>query len=48
MELAIKQAFDQQEGEGDDKGGKIKGGKKKAPQSEQNDIIARTLRSHGG
>jgi small subunit ribosomal protein S1 len=48
MELAIKQAFDQQEGEEDAKGEKTKGGKKKAPQSEQNDIIARTLRSHGG
>jgi small subunit ribosomal protein S1 len=48
MELAIKEAFDQQESDGDTKGRKTKGGKKKASRSEQNDIIARTLRSHGG
>jgi len=48
MELAIKQAFDQQEGEEDTRDKKTKGGKKKAPQSEQNDIIARTLRGHTG
>ena len=48
MELAIKQAFDRQEGEEDIRGEKTKGGQKKAPQSEQNDIIARTLRSHSG
>jgi small subunit ribosomal protein S1 len=47
MELAIKQAFDRQEGEEDIEGQKTKGGKKKASQSEQNDIIARTLRNHG-
>jgi len=48
MELAIKQAFDRQEGEEDTRGKKTKGGKKKAPQNEQTDIIARTLRGHGG
>jgi len=48
MELAIKQALDQQEGEEEIKSKKTKGGQKKAPQSEQNDIIARTLRSHSG
>lgn len=48
MELALKEAFDQQEDEGDTRGKKTKGGQKKAPQSEQNDIIARTLRSHSG
>jgi small subunit ribosomal protein S1 len=48
MELAIKQAFDRQEGEEVIRHKKTKGGDKKAPQSEQNDIIARTLRSHGG
>ena len=48
MELAIKQAFDQQGGEEDVKSEKTKGGQKKAPQSEQSDIIARTLRSHSG
>jgi small subunit ribosomal protein S1 len=47
MELAIKQAFDRQEGEEDIEGQKTKGGKKKASRSEQNDIIARTLRNHG-
>ena len=48
MELAIKEAFDQQEDEGDTRGKKTKGGQKKAPQNEQSDIIARTLRSHSG
>ena len=48
MELAMKEAFDRQEDEEDIGGKKTKGGKKKAPQREQNDIIARTLRSHGG
>jgi len=48
MELAIKEAFDQQEDEGDTRGKKAKGGQKKAPQNEQSDIIARTLRSHSG
>jgi len=48
MELAIKQAFDRQEGEEDTRGKKTKGGKKKAPKNEQTDIIARTLRGHGG
>jgi transcriptional accessory protein Tex/SPT6 len=46
MELAIKEAFDRQEDEGDIKGKKTKEGEKKAPRSEQNDIISRTLRSH--
>ena len=46
MELAIKEAFDQQEDEGDTRGKKAKGDQKKAPQNEQSDIIARTLRSH--
>lgn len=46
MELAIKQALDQQEGEGDIEDKKTKGSKKKAPQSVQTDIIARTLRNH--
>ena len=45
---AIKEAFGQQEDEGDTRGKKTKGGQKKAPQSEQNDIIARTLRRHSG
>lgn len=48
MEVALKEAFDQQEDEGDTKGKKAKGGQKKAPQNEQSDIIARTLRSHSG
>ena len=48
MELAIKEALDQQEDAGDTRGKKAKGGQKKAPQNEQNDIIARTLRSHSG
>jgi len=48
MEVAIKEAFDQQEDEGDTRGKKTKGGQKKAPQNEQSDIIARTLRSHSG
>ena len=48
MELAIKEAFDQQEDEGDTRGKKAKGGQKKAPQNEQSNIIARTLRSHSG
>jgi small subunit ribosomal protein S1 len=48
MELAIKEACDQQEDEGDTRGKKAKGGQKKAPQNEQSDIIARTLRSHSG
>jgi small subunit ribosomal protein S1 len=47
MELAIKQALDQQESEEDTGDRKTKRGQKKAPRSEQNDIIARTLRSHG-
>jgi small subunit ribosomal protein S1 len=47
MELAIKEALGRQEEEGIT-GKKTKGGKKKAPRREQNDIIARTLRSHGG
>lgn len=46
MEMAIKEAFGQQEDEGYTRGKKTKGGQKKAPQSEQNDIIARTLRRH--
>ncbi len=46
MEMALKEAFDQQEDEGDTRGKKAKGGQKKAPQNEQRDIIARTLRSH--
>jgi len=46
MELAIKEAFDRQEGEEDTRGKKTKGGEKKAPRGEQNDIISRTLRSH--
>lgn len=48
MELALKEAFDQQEDEEDAKGKKTKGTQKKAPQSEQSDIIARTLRRHSG
>ncbi len=50
MELALKEAFHQQEGEEEaTKGKKTKGDHhKKAPQSEQSDIIARTLRSHSG
>ncbi len=48
MELAIKEALDQQEDEEDTRGKKTKGGKKKASRRAQNDIIARTLRSHGG
>jgi small subunit ribosomal protein S1 len=48
MELAIKQALNRQEGEEDTRGKKTKEGKKKAPQSEQNDIIARTLHGHDG
>lgn len=48
MEAALKEAFDQQEDEGDTRGKKAKGGQKKAPQNEQSDIIARTLRSHSG
>ena len=47
MELAIKQAFGRQEDEEEIEDKKTKGGKKKPPQSEQSDIIARTLRSHG-
>lgn len=46
MEVALKEAFDQQEDEGNTRGKKTKGGQKKAPQNEQSDIIARTLRSH--
>jgi small subunit ribosomal protein S1 len=47
MELAIKEALDRQEGEEDDsRDKKTKGDQKKAPQSEQSDIISRTLRSH--
>lgn len=42
MELAIKEAFDRQE---DSR--KAKKDRKKLPQREQNDIISRTLRSHG-
>jgi len=48
MELALKEAFDQQEDEGDTRGKKAKGDQKKAPQNGQSDIIARTLRSHSG
>jgi ribosomal protein S1 len=48
MELAIKEAFDQQENEGNTRGKKAKGDQKKAPQNEQSEIIARTLRSHSG
>ena len=48
MELAIKQAFGRQEDEEEIEDKKTKGGKKKPPQSEQSDIIARTLRGHGG
>lgn len=48
MEVALKEAFDQQEDEGDTRGKKTKGGQKKAPQNEQSDIIARTLLSHSG
>jgi len=48
MELAIKQAFGRQEDKEEIKSEKTKEGKKKAPQTEQDDIIARTLRSHGG
>jgi hypothetical protein len=47
MELAMKEAFGRQGDDRDAKGRKTKGGKK-APRREQNDIIARTLRSHGG
>jgi small subunit ribosomal protein S1 len=46
MELAIQEAFDRQEDKEDTKGKKSKGSQKKAPRREQNDIIARTLRSH--
>jgi transcriptional accessory protein Tex/SPT6 len=47
MELALKEALDQQEDEGDNgQGQKAKRGKKSPPESEQNDIIVRTLRSH--
>jgi len=45
MELAIKEAFHQQR---DNRSKKAKGGQKRSPRSEQNDIITRTLRSHGG
>ena len=44
MELAIKEAFDDQKETGDRKTKKSS----RLPQSEQNDIITRTLRSHGG
>jgi ribosomal protein S1 len=47
MELAIKEALDQQEEDtGDTSSAKAKRGQKKAPLSEQQDIIARTIRSH--
>ncbi len=47
MELAIKEALDQQEEhKGDTSSAKTKRGQKKAPLSEQHDIIARTIRSH--
>jgi len=48
MELALKAAFDRQGNEEDNRGKKAKGSKKSLPRSEQNDIITRTLRSHGG
>jgi ribosomal protein S1 len=44
MELAIQEAFDQQR---NNRGKKTKRSQKKPPRSEQNDIITRTLRSHG-
>ncbi|MFQ5811688.1 MAG: S1 RNA-binding domain-containing protein [Anaerolineae bacterium] len=45
MELAIHEAFDRQR---DNRGKKAKRDEKKPLQSKQDDIIARTLRSHGG
>jgi small subunit ribosomal protein S1 len=45
MELAIKEAFDQQR---ENRGKKAKESEKRLGRSEQNDIITRTLRSHGG
>ena len=45
MEFAIKEAFDRQR---DNRGKKAKRGEKRPLQSEQSDIITRTLRSHGG
>jgi len=47
MELAIKAAFDQQENEEGNRGKVAKEDKKRPSQSEQNDIITRTLHSHG-
>ena len=44
MELAIQEAFDQQK---NNRGKKVKRSEKRPPKSEQNDIITRTLRSHG-
>jgi len=48
MELALKAAFHQQEDEEGNRGKVTKEGEKRLFQSEQNDIITRTLRSHGG
>jgi len=48
MGLAIKAALDQQENEEDNRGKVAKGSEKRPSQSEQSDIITRTLRNHGG
>jgi transcriptional accessory protein Tex/SPT6 len=48
MELAFQEAFGRQEGEGDSKERKAKGGKERPPRGKQNDIINRTLRNHRG
>ena len=47
MELAIKAALDEQEDEEDIRGKVVKDSGQRPPQSEQSDIITRTLRNHG-